>query len=50
MDNIAKETYTSPCCETQIITPEGMICQSGTKGGPGSYDQFTNDWGDGWYE
>lgn len=44
-----RETYIAPLCETHDITPEGMICQSGVPGGAGNYDQYTNDWGTGWY-
>ncbi len=46
--NSTRETYKAPLCEIHDIVPEGMICQSGTKGGPGSYDEFTNDL-DGWF-
>lgn len=41
-----KEAYVAPSCETHVIVPEGMICQSG---GPGNYDEdHTNNLG-GWF-
>ena len=48
--NSTRETYKAPLCEIHDIVPEGMICQSGTKAGPGNYGPGnTNDWGDSWY-
>lgn len=35
-----KEAYVAPSCETHVIVPEGMICESGLEYGPG--DQNDN--------